>query len=65
MIIGRTPTGSVDTALKKEVCKKVLSNKVGIPALKVWINTGSPADGFVEWTVSRAECNPLSGVTPF
>ena len=66
VVIDRTPTDDALTGLKKAVCRRVLSNSAGIPALKVWVNTGTPADGFVEWTVSEPVCRAITPpIQPF
>ena len=59
LIVDQTPTGDGGIALKRAVCRKVLSDNTTLPALKVWVNTGSPADSFVEWTISKAACAAL------
>ena len=60
VIVDQTPAGDLGSiALKRAVCRKILSDNTTLPALKVWVNTGSPSDGFVEWTISKLACNAL------
>ena len=59
LIVDQTPTGDGGIALKRAVCRKVLSDNKSLPDLKVWVNSGSPADSFVPWTISRAACAAL------
>ena len=62
VVVDQVPTGHAAVGVRQAVCKEVLSSRSDIPVLKVWVNTGSPADGFVEWAVSESVCRAMRPV---